>query len=421
VFFGVLILLLFFGRSLCSLLIDYKWWGEMGQVSTWQRMWMYRFLPDFAQWLILALVLWIAHSRGMHYAGTSLRLNRRYAVFATGAILLISLVLATSSIDGWVIARFIGGRGVDSSWHDPVFGRSLVFYFFELPFYTQLTGFLEVCAAAGAIVYYVTARVWQVRTRFPDLWASGQLNWDDVRRLGRLETGIFKVLLAFFLAGLSAYFWLGRYELLYTDHGELMTGIDYVQQHIGLPLQTAKAVAALLAERVTRPLGLASTGFYTTDPSRLVTQYAPSDAGLRAIDLPDGRYARPPVFESLGGGLVSTVEDYLSFLSVFDGGSAVLSAADVRLMTSESLTPEQRSGVRQLMGPDVSWGFCVGVDLAARQPWMAPGRFGWNGGSGTTAYVDPSRELTVVLLTQRTMQAATGDFDDFYRALAEGL
>ena len=51
----------------------------------------------------------------------------------------------------------------------------------------------------------------------------------------------------FFLAGLAAYFWLGRYELLYTDHGELMTGIDYVQQHIGLPLQTAKAVAAILA------------------------------------------------------------------------------------------------------------------------------------------------------------------------------
>ena len=58
---------------------------------------------------------------------------------------------------------------------------------------------------------------------------------------------MFKVLLAFFLAGLAAYFWLGRYELLYTDHGELMTGVDYVQQHIGLPLQTAKTVAALLA------------------------------------------------------------------------------------------------------------------------------------------------------------------------------
>ena len=247
VFFGALILLLFFGRSLCSLLIDYKWWSEMGQVSTWQRMWMYRFLPGFAQWLVLAVVLWIAHSRGMHYAGTSLRAHRRYALFAAGAVLVVSLVLATASIDGWVIARFIGGRGIDSPWHDPVFGRSLIFYFFELPFYTQLTGFLEVCAATGAIVYYVTARVWQVQTRFPDLWASGQLNWEDMLRLGRLETGIFKVLLAFFLAGLAAYFWLGRYELLYSDHGELMTGIDYVQQHIGLPLQTAKAVAALLA------------------------------------------------------------------------------------------------------------------------------------------------------------------------------
>jgi len=244
---AALILLLFFGRSLCSLLIDYKWWSEMSQVSTWQRMWAYRFLPGFAQWLVLAVVLWIAHSRGMHYAGTSLRAHRRYALFAAGAVLVVSLVLATASIDGWVIARFIGGRGIDSPWHDPVFGRSLIFYFFELPFYTQLTGFLEVCAATGAIVYYVTARVWQVQTRFPDLWASGQLNWEDMRRLGRLETGIFKVLLAFFLAGLAAYFWLGRYELLYTDHGELMTGIDYVQQHIGLPLQTAKAIAALLA------------------------------------------------------------------------------------------------------------------------------------------------------------------------------
>ena len=52
-FAAALILLLIFGRSLCSLLIDYKWWGEMGQVNTWQRMWLYRYVPDVAQWLIL--------------------------------------------------------------------------------------------------------------------------------------------------------------------------------------------------------------------------------------------------------------------------------------------------------------------------------------------------------------------------------
>ncbi len=247
VFVAAFVLLLIFGGSLCSLLIDYKWWGEMGQVDTWRRMWLYRYVPDVVQWLILVLVLWVAHARGIKYAGARLSEGSRYKLMVGGAILVVSLILAAASVDGWVVARFFGGRGVASAWQDPVFGRSLGFYFFELPFYTQLTGFLEVCAAAGAVVYYVTARVWQVKLRFPELWSTGQLNWDDLRRLGRLETGMFKVLLAFFLVGLAVYFWLGRFELLYTDHGELMTGIDYVQQHLELPLQTAKAVAALLA------------------------------------------------------------------------------------------------------------------------------------------------------------------------------
>ena len=246
-FGAALLLLILFGSSLCSLLIDYKWWGEMGQVNTWQRMWLYRYVPDLVQWLILVLVLWIAHAAGMRHAGARPREDGHYKLFATIAILVVSLILAVASIDGWVVARYIGGQGIESAWRDPVFDRSLIFYFFELPFYNELIEFLEVCAAAGAIVFYVTARIWQLRSRFPDVWSSGQLNWDDVRRLGRLESSMFKVLLAFFLVGLAAYFWLARYELLYTDHGELMTGIDYVQQHIGLPLQTAKTGAALLA------------------------------------------------------------------------------------------------------------------------------------------------------------------------------
>src|SRR4029077_12244754 len=44
-----------------------------------------------------------------------------------------------------------------------------------------------------------------------------------------------------------ANFWLGRYDLLYSDHGNLLVGIDYLQQHLGLPLQNLKAGAAVLA------------------------------------------------------------------------------------------------------------------------------------------------------------------------------
>jgi len=184
---------------------------------------------------------------------------------------------------------------------------------------------------------------------------------------------------------------------------------------------TGRTLAELLAERLTGPLGLRSTAFYAADPNRLTAHYIPTADGLRLFDPPDGRYAQPPAFESLGGGLVSTVEDYLRFLAVFGGDTGVLDRDAVRLMTGESLRPEQRAGVAQLMGPDVSWGLCVGLELAARERWMAPGRFGWNGGSGTTAWIDPSRELTAVLFTSRMMLGATGDFDDFWRALAEEL
>ena len=182
-----------------------------------------------------------------------------------------------------------------------------------------------------------------------------------------------------------------------------------------------RPLGTLLAERVTGPLGMHSTGFYAEDPSRLTTHYIPTPDGLRVFDQPDGRYARPPALESLGGGLVSTVDDYLTFLTVFSGETGVLDAKSVRLMTTESITPEQRAGVVELMGPGSSWGLCIGLDLAASRPWMAPGRFGWNGGAGTSAYLDPSRELASVLLTPRMMLGATGDFDDFYRALTAGL
>lgn len=239
---------LFLGsRGIANLILDYHWWTELGQVDTWLRMWLYRWAPVIAQWLILFAALWLAHARGMKYAGTGLRQHRTYARLVTLAALLLALFLTAAAVDGWVVARFFGGREVVSDWRDPVFDRSLAFYFFELPFYSRLAGFLAVGAASAAAVYYATARLWQLRLRFPELWQRGQIEWDDVKRLGRLETHFFKALIALFLVGLAVMFWLGRYALLYSDHGELMTGLDYVQQNVSLPLQTAKAVAAVLA------------------------------------------------------------------------------------------------------------------------------------------------------------------------------
>ena len=59
----------------------------------------------------------------------------------------------------------------------------------------------------------------------------------------------------------------------------------------------------------------------------------------------------------------------------------------------------------------LSWGLHVGV-----QPDQ--GRWGWDGGSGTSAWADPRRELVAVLLTAR----GTGPEDaptDFWHAVHE--
>src|SRR5579863_421741 len=115
----------------------------MGQVDTWLRMSAIRFIPGVVEWLIILIVVWVAHARGLRHAGARLRDYPGYAKLATAALAVLALFMTVASIDGWVIARYIGGSGLESTWQDPVFGRSLNFYFFELPFYSEVVGFLE--------------------------------------------------------------------------------------------------------------------------------------------------------------------------------------------------------------------------------------------------------------------------------------
>ena len=49
------VLLLVFSRSICSLIVDYLWWSEMGQVSTWVRASAYLYATNIAEWVIVFL------------------------------------------------------------------------------------------------------------------------------------------------------------------------------------------------------------------------------------------------------------------------------------------------------------------------------------------------------------------------------
>jgi len=71
------------------------------------------------------------------------------------------------------------------------------------------------------------------------------------------------------------------------------------------------------------------------------------------------------------------------------------------LPLAASLSAGQRAEISSSVGPGRSWGMQVGAQVAPGQLWATPGRWGWDGRTGTTGWVDPERDLVAVLLTTR--------------------
>jgi len=163
-----------------------------------------------------------------------------------------------------------------------------------------------------------------------------------------------------------------------------------------------------LAERVFTPLGMSDTGFEVPDGKRdrFTSYYRANPAGgLELADGPDGQWSTLPQFPLGNGGLAGTADDWLAFgrMLLADGtaagGRRLLTADSVRLMTSDHTTPAQRE-IGKLFLEGQGWGFGGSVDIAAIDPWNVPGRYGWVGGTGTSAHITPSTGTVAILLTQ---------------------
>lgn len=142
------------------------------------------------------------------------------------------------------------------------------------------------------------------------------------------------------------------------------------------------------------------TGFWTADTQRLATAYQPTPGGLVVLDDPAGKWSHPPEFGDGGAGLVSTADDLLAFAQMLlRSGAPVLPGDAVRAMTTDQLTAAQKAygGLLPRFFDGRSWGFCQAV--------YDSGAFGWDGGLGTSWLVDPSRDLTIIVLTQRMFES----------------
>jgi CubicO group peptidase (beta-lactamase class C family) len=176
---------------------------------------------------------------------------------------------------------------------------------------------------------------------------------------------------------------------------------------------TGKPFGAALRERICDPLGMKDTAFSVGGESlgRLATAYARDNAATGepvVEDRPDGRWSQPPVFESGGGGLVSTADDYLAFASALLAGGThhgerVLSRPAVTLMTSDQLTPAQKavSGFWPGYFDNIGWGFGMSVRTSRTLLGPSVGSYGWSGFYGTVWYNDPAEDMTTIVVMQR--------------------
>jgi CubicO group peptidase (beta-lactamase class C family) len=188
-----------------------------------------------------------------------------------------------------------------------------------------------------------------------------------------------------------------------------------VQRAAGMPLDK------FLEERIFRPLDMHDSGFSVPAEKvgRFAANYNRSDAGLKVIDEPaKSKYLKAPGLVSGGGGMVSTIRDYMRFLLMVDGGGAlngvrILSADSVKLMVTNQL-PKEAFPI--YFGKQIRYatGFGLGFSIrTADSDWDPAGRvgeYGWGGAASTHYWASPKDHLVVVTMEQTMPYAFDVEF-----------
>jgi CubicO group peptidase (beta-lactamase class C family) len=192
-----------------------------------------------------------------------------------------------------------------------------------------------------------------------------------------------------------------------------------------------------LKERIFEPLGMVDTDFYVPAEKidRLVTMYAPKvmmqpmTGGLNKADDPaTGGWSQPKAMLSGGGGLVSTVSDYLAFLKMIVNGGTwegvqILKPETLQLMRTNQLEPGVgvRFPVWVMEGTVFGLGFALKESPGADESPSAKGEYHWGGMAGTHSWMAPIPNITGFCLTNRMPGFWHPFSNDFKRMVYERL
>ena len=163
---------------------------------------------------------------------------------------------------------------------------------------------------------------------------------------------------------------------------------------------SGKTLGEFLNERVLSPLGMADTAFFV--PSDKLNRAAQPWQMPEAPPMtPRFDVAQKPRFESGGGGLTSTIDDYLRFaIMLADGGEF----AGKRLLGNKTLEfmTADHTGSRPGRPPVLGFGLGFEVRTSVGDSALpgSLGEYGWAGNAGTLFWVDPKEQLIAIYMVQ---------------------
>ena len=179
---------------------------------------------------------------------------------------------------------------------------------------------------------------------------------------------------------------------------------------------SGKKLDAYLKDHIFTPLGMASTGFKLTPDmrARLVCMHARgADGSLTPVPF---EMAQEPEFHMGGGGLYSTAGDYIRFIQMLLnggslGGNRVLEAETVKLMSQNHIgdlnvaplrtaLPEASNDFDPWPDQEKKWGLSFMINTQRTPEGRSPGSLAWAGLANTYYWLDPSRNVGGVILTQ---------------------
>jgi CubicO group peptidase (beta-lactamase class C family) len=169
---------------------------------------------------------------------------------------------------------------------------------------------------------------------------------------------------------------------------------------------SGKKFSEYLDENIFKPLEMKDTGFYLTDEKkqRMAVQYMFDDATDTAAEiLLTNVYKLGSEYESGGAGLISSVDDYISFANALcnkgksQRGEQLLSKRTIDLMRTNHLDQTCLKDFNwiQMSGYGYGLGVRTMIDKAKGGSLSPIGEFGWGGAAGAYVIIDQENELAV--------------------------